>query len=347
MEIRNGRERKVYLELLRCIAVLLVIFNHTDGFFLYYTNTDHPLTFVYSLFFSVLCRVNVPIFFMISGALLLERQESIWELYRKRVLRIVLVICVFSFFQYAVDVARGKKMQFSFWEFLRGAVTGTIEETYWFLYAYLGMLLLLPLMRRLVKEMKREEYIYLLVLEIIMAVLMPVVCSFAGIQLPYGVYFVNVNIFYMIMGHALEHDMIWNGRSVRTWKLMSGTIFLIAVSAGICCFRYRVEGAFRKSDLDLFTPLLTLLIFTVVRQFCAEKSMSDNVRHGIEILGSCAFGIYLVEQPVRILLLPVYLYLCENSVGVVACSVYVIGTCVVSGVVAYVLKKMPGVNRLV
>ncbi|MDO4332434.1 MAG: acyltransferase [Eubacteriales bacterium] len=347
MEIRNSRERKIYLELLRCIAVLLVIFNHTDGFFLYYTNTDHPVTFVYSLLLSVLCRVNVPVFFMISGALLLERQESVSELFRKRVWRIILVIFLFSFFQYAIDAVRGRETQVSLFSFLKGVATGTIEETYWFLYAYLGILLLLPFMRKLVKQMRREEFVYLLILEILMAVFIPAVGSFVRIQIPSALYFVNVNVFYMIMGYALEHDIIGNGKNVRTWKPVVGMLLFIVISAGVCCLRYRIEGSFLESDLDLFAPLLTLLMFAAVRQFCAEKNMPGKVEHGIEILGSCAFGIYLVEQPVRILLLPVYLYLCEHSVGVIACSVYVAGTCAVSGVLAYVLKKLPGMKRLV
>lgn len=38
------KKKEVYIEFLRIIAIILVIFNHTDGFFLYYSNTDNPLT---------------------------------------------------------------------------------------------------------------------------------------------------------------------------------------------------------------------------------------------------------------------------------------------------------------
>ena len=60
------KSKMVHLEVIRILAVCLVVFNHTDGYFLYFTTTDHPITYLVSLFFSVLCRINVPLFFMVS-----------------------------------------------------------------------------------------------------------------------------------------------------------------------------------------------------------------------------------------------------------------------------------------
>ena len=52
-------QRRVYLDLLRILAVVLVIFNHTDGCFLYYVTTGNPVTFWYSLLGSILCMTDV------------------------------------------------------------------------------------------------------------------------------------------------------------------------------------------------------------------------------------------------------------------------------------------------
>ena len=73
---RMGKEKnkEVYIEVLRIVAVFLVIFNHTDGYFLYYSNTENPLTWWFSFLGSVLCRINVPLFVIISGALLLGKE---------------------------------------------------------------------------------------------------------------------------------------------------------------------------------------------------------------------------------------------------------------------------------
>lgn len=50
---------------------------------------------------SVITKINVPLLFMVSGALLLEKQEDILTVLRKRISRIGMVILLFSFGIYA------------------------------------------------------------------------------------------------------------------------------------------------------------------------------------------------------------------------------------------------------
>ena len=60
-------KRLLHLDLLRIIAIFFVIFNHTGdrGYMLFTDNVGTALYFPY-MAFSVLCKVAVPIFFMIS-----------------------------------------------------------------------------------------------------------------------------------------------------------------------------------------------------------------------------------------------------------------------------------------
>lgn len=341
-----SNNKKVYLELLRIAAILLVIFNHTDGFFLYYTNTDNPFTFVYSLFFSILCRVNVPLFFMISGALLLEREETLTELFRKRIFRIVPALLLFSFIHYAVDLLRGKEMEFSAFYFWKGVVCGTLVETYWFLYAYLGALLILPLLRAAVRGMKQELFRYLFVLETVMAVIVPTVCSFLEVSIPDGLYIVNVNIFYMLMGYALEHEYIRKKRNPCVGLLLAGVFFCIIAEVFFCCLRFQRAGEFRQGDLDLLVPVLAVLLFETVRVICGKVKLPEFMQKTVLVAGSCVFGVYLLEQFIRTLLLPFYVYLTEHSVGIIACTVYVLVTWLVSSVLVFILKKVPGMRKL-
>ena len=50
-----------YIDLLRVIAILLVILNHIDINYYYYHNTSSYVTFTVSLLVTVLCRIDVPI----------------------------------------------------------------------------------------------------------------------------------------------------------------------------------------------------------------------------------------------------------------------------------------------
>lgn len=340
-------EKIGYLEALRILAVILVIFNHTDGFFLYFTNTHNPLTYFWSLFLSVLCRVNVPLFFMISGALLLEKQESVSKLYKKRVARFVIVIIVFSFLQYVVDVLRGRIKEVSPVLFLQGILEGNIEETYWFLYAYLGMLLLLPLLRRLAVIMEERDFYYLFFLEGVFGVGIPVLFLMTGMELPSGLFILPANIFYMLTGYWLaKHGLKRVDR-----KAFRGSCFILILLIGLGSLIVRMhavmnQGVYSQRDLDCLTPLLAVAVFRVVQCGSSLFPWKENFRGVVLLAGSCSFGIYLIEQLIRILLLPVYRYLTEHSFGIVACSVYVSGTYLIGFGIVCIMKKIPVLRKL-
>lgn len=71
-------KRLIHLDLLRIIAMWLIIYNHTgtSGDMFFSIARDSKLYLLYILL-PIVTRINVPIFFMISGALLLDRKETI------------------------------------------------------------------------------------------------------------------------------------------------------------------------------------------------------------------------------------------------------------------------------
>ena len=136
------RSRLVHLELIRIIAIILVVFNHTGTMgFLLYSVTDNPVTYPLYLFLSILSKIGVPLFFMVSGALLIARDESTRTLYCRRVVRIVFVILAFSLVQYFYSLhLSGEAFSLSFFAEVRstrrrpsGGPTGSSTPTwpYW------------------------------------------------------------------------------------------------------------------------------------------------------------------------------------------------------------------------
>lgn len=350
MQKVNGEKenaKKVWLEAVRCIAVGLVIFNHTDGFFLYYANTDNALTYLYSLTLSIFCRTAVPLFFMVSGALLLEKQESYRELLKHRICKILAVIVLFSGIQYGVDIVRQKVQAASAAELIRGILSGTIEETYWFLYAYLGMLLILPVLRCAVREMRKKDFLYLIVLTFVLEVMFPVLESVWEVRLPSVLVQGNLYIFYMLTGFYLM-NIRWQERDLKKILLtgIGAAGMVLAASAAIVMWDRYAFGEYRADRLDILTPVLAVLLFGIIRAAGEISKDFQRCRKVFLHVGRLTFGIYLTEQLVRMLLLPVYLYLTENTVGVIACTVYVLGTYAIAGILAEGMRKLPVLKRL-
>lgn len=75
------KEYLLHIEAIRILAIFFVIFNHTAerGFFLFamYPNTD--IQYWIYMGISVFCKFSVPMFLMISGALLADKEESLKE----------------------------------------------------------------------------------------------------------------------------------------------------------------------------------------------------------------------------------------------------------------------------
>ncbi len=154
----------VHIELLRIVAIFLVMFNHTWIYgFTYFNSCVGTPSYWFYLFLSIMVKIDVPIFFMISGAVLLGKEETITELYRKRVLRIVLVLVLFSIVSYLYLYTTGELKEFSVIDFVTRLYAGDIVGSYWFLYRYLGFLILLPILRVMVKHIDNMHFLYIFI----------------------------------------------------------------------------------------------------------------------------------------------------------------------------------------
>ena len=111
----------------------------------------------------MVCKGAVPLFFMVSGALLLGKNESGKDLFQKRILRMILVIVIFSFLYYMKLVLKGER-PFAPFSFLLSLPTDLVYLPYWFLYSYLGVLTILPILRPLAQNMSKNTFWYLIIL---------------------------------------------------------------------------------------------------------------------------------------------------------------------------------------
>lgn len=82
----------------------------------------------------------------------------------KRILRIVIIIIVFSFIYYIRFYLQHPEYGFNLFFFVKLIYSEPFITPYWFLYSYLTFLLILPFLRRLALASTDEEYLYLSIL---------------------------------------------------------------------------------------------------------------------------------------------------------------------------------------
>ena len=339
------KQKKVYLELLRVLAIVLVIYNHTrsDGYTLY-QNTNNVWTYYSSLVLSIFCKVAVPLFFMISGVTLLGKKETIRIVYRKRVLRMVLIILLFTFLQYLRLVRVNPENGFSIVTYLAYCYSGNIIEPYWFLKSYLSMLLILPLLRILAQNMKREHF-YLLLGIRIMSTLITVIQFRTGYSMNVTLLTNTDFVFYPLMGYYL--DCMELGERKGGWRMAYcclATMVLLVFNVIIVTVYYQTNGQYSEALNTVMGWMVTLLVFMCFK----EIRLSDQrVRKFWTQLGECTFGLYLIEDVVRNQIEKMMPWIRPVCGPMTACLIFVLLSTVTGLVVIWLVRRLPYVKKLI
>ena len=132
------KEKNYNLELIRLISFILVIVIHVTNYFCRAYGEITQGEYIFSLALDTAARVSVPCFFMISGALLLGRQEPLRK-HLRRLARFLIVLAVWS----AVYYLWNRFYMGTPYE-LRDILTEPTEAHLWYLYAMIPIYLTLP-----------------------------------------------------------------------------------------------------------------------------------------------------------------------------------------------------------
>jgi len=160
---RGGADGR--LDALRVVACLMVVLLHVSA------QNYHAFGPRWSaaLVLDSLVRASVPIFFMLSGATLLYRDESLGAFFRKRVLRIVPPLIFWSGFYLAWLAYNGVDVG----NWVVRIVSGPTMYHLWYFYAALGIYTVVPAMRVFVKGAPPAVFAYVLLAWLAFSTLLP------------------------------------------------------------------------------------------------------------------------------------------------------------------------------
>lgn len=315
--------KKLHIEWIRIIAIVLVVLNHSDLFYTYYTNTENKLTFSVSLLISAICKANVPLFMMVTGALLIPKAETWKDILKKRVARMLVVLVLFSGLMYCLQCFVWNQNVFSIIEFIRKLFTNDIQTSYWYLYEYIGILMMLPFVGAMARNLDKDCMKYFLGLGIVFKVGFSVIGLFTKYSLPIDFFILGNSVFYVLMGYHLENEVGEEEyNKISCTKIILGLIASICMTIVMVLADKNMSGQYHENVLSIMTPVMALLIYVGVRKvgIICSNGKSTNI---FAFLGSCTFGVYLIEHIGQKVFIRMYLWLCDRTFGVIACMVYV------------------------
>lgn len=262
---------------LRIIACLLVVANHT--IYLITNNSQSSNAYPY-LLYSVIVKIAVPIFFMISGALNLRKNYSYKEILGKALKRILIPLLVFSiiiYFKRNPNLEMGNILQF-----LKDFCTNQILFPYWFLYTLLGLYILTPLLRKCVEKLNKVDYRIFFGFCILILTVLPVLNHYN--ILPINSYFniglTTIPLLYYILGYYLYNKME---------KMHLGTTILITILAVIFTMiapfviKYDINKGYGTTfwyDLASIPVFSLSFMFVYLFRFYGNKRLNNKLING-------------------------------------------------------------------
>ena len=343
------KKKLLYIEFLRAAAIFFVIYNHTlaDGFLLFTKYPTDSFQYWRYLAISIFCKFAVPVYFMISGALLLGKDEPLKVLWGKRILRMVIVLVVISLVYYLAELCMGRQMAFDV--FLRRLYGTTVKTHLWFLYLYIAFLMALPFLRAMVRKLETKYFYYLIGLAVVFTILHFVA---AGTSAP-EVYsrlrpgwLFTIAVLYPCVGYFLEHRVDERFYSVKQLLVL----WALNISATMMTCALMARTGDKDNYYDIFGLVNSICVFYSAKLLFLKWRPGKCAKWIIATLGSCAFGVYLTH----VLLLTGQLkhMVLGNMVAIgvnrmVACLVWCAVLYLLCAAAIWLIKKIPLMRKFI
>lgn len=349
----RGNKRKLYLDVLRILAIFLVLFTHTgtDGAKIY-TISGGRLQFWYATL-DCIRTINNPILFMISGALLLDRDESIGVIWKKRVIRFLITLVVFSYIQamwnsfYSTNAP-----SFDVVSVFKALLCDPIRMQYWYIYSYISFLVMLPFLRSIAQKLDKKTFVYLLLISIVTKDLFPLISLKMGImKINFSVFLNSFTTLYPLLGYYLDCHSDELMKKVK-YSIIIVVMFIgIAIAAKMTLWNHDVTGNWEEKYITLFYTITAVVTFLLIKKLMEDLEKSRCIKayavKFIEFASSTTFGIYLLENILEKPTRPIFNVLVNYMPRIFACGIWLIATMLYGNIVVGLMKRIPGLKKLI
>lgn len=349
------KSKKLHLEALRIIAIYFVILTHTGTRgFTHFTVMAPSVKYFIAMCVPVWCNICVPLFYMISGATMLSKDETPGQIWRRRIPKYVAVLVLATLLMYGYyGLKDGTAM--SVGDFLKTLYSKNVIVPYWYLYSYLGFLILLPMLRKLIRNLSDKELRYMMLVYLAFNGLIPMAQYWLSggsvwINPSLNVALVTSNIvIYPAAGYYFEH----RAQTGKKQLIILWVLTALAVAATVAMTHYKLEltGQRSESQVGTFYKSLCLIpsvtVYATVKALLARLTPPKWLEKAILSVGSCTFGIYLIEQIVRERGYGIWEFLVNYMPRLLATGIYVILVGTFCYGIVWVAKRIPVIKKLI
>ena len=297
--MENKAAKKVYIEYLRVAAMVAVVLSHIGST----AASDFPDSYhtpAGALYSSVvnLLHFAVPVFFMISGALMLDSKKelTIEKLFKKYILKYAAVILVFGWgYAFIEEVFNDRSI--SLGHFVRSFCNMLQRKTWahmWYLYALLGILFLVPVLRLMVRHFSDEQMKYWIGISVLFLSIIPMVELWTGKRS--GIVFPLNREFslYMLLGFWIEYGYIKISKKTAAAGIIISIPFLVAGAYLKALYGINLGAGEYYSPAVLLYSVCIFSLFKYSGKWAGLEG--GKIHKAVGFLSGVSFGVYLVQD---------------------------------------------------
>lgn len=338
------KKREIYLDMLNIVACFCVISMHCNGIVHTYSNT---IPWKQSMFVETVAYWAVPVFFMMSGATLMNYRDryNTKTYLTKRFTRVGIPFIAWSLINFIWKTYAGRiDIIWNIPFFISLFLNNKIENVYWFFAPLFACYLCIPVLSFL--KDNRKMLWYMLLCGGLTYSVFPTVCQLIGLGFNSNLYFPMAGgyVIYLILGYLISTtELTKNQRCLlyvcafggAAFRFMS-TVILSAETGEL----YRVFWGY----MNFPTVFLATGIFVWFKYINWEKILfTDWLKRLVKKAASASFGIYLIHM----ITINGFYWIGINKYGL---KWRVLGPAVIylcSLLAVLIMKKIPGLKKIV
>ena len=340
-----NKERTFYFDILNILATFSVVLLHCNSIVHTYSNT---LAWKESLVVEVIAYWAVPVFYMLTGATLINYRDryTTKEFFKKRILKIGIPFFIWNIL-YLILKLLTKSISFSelnLVSIVNIFINSELIPIYWFFIPLFMIYLSIPIIYIIAKE--NRKYLYYMFF-----------CSFITISIIQPIFKLlnigwNKEIEMPLVSGYLLYPII--GYLIATEKKESKRFRIALYCSGIICliFRYVVTYYCSTKANYIYTTLFSYKYFTAVIPaisvfiFFKNMKFKENikVKNILKNISSCSFGVYLIHYFIIGILLKIGLV---NEYSLLYRTLGAVIIYLISLLIVWTMKKIPILNKLV
>lgn len=342
---------RIHIGFLRIPACFLVLVNHTAESL--FRDRAPSATWLCGVLYFFVCRIAVPIFLLIMGAVLLDKTDTPKRSVI-RFIRIFIVMAIGSACYVFFYNVQGAETSFDVKIFFPNLLKFHVTNAFWYLYLYLALLCLLPILQKLVKALSKWQIGYVLFLSLgVLGILPSIKIFFPSFQVSrnFTMALFSPYIGMLLLGYFIEH-YVPNTTKSFSWAFC-GFVLLIVFQTAVTFLLYqRDPSSYYSAVVDLLAERTLLTVtsssacfYICIRYIITRYPPCPRMERIIHSISDLTFGIYLLGDMLITLSRPIYTALCGHCHVIVAMLLWEILIFVMGAFITAGLRAVPPLRK--